>query len=196
MCGGIGKGVCVKSLDRYARLTDEELMQFSRQNPDAFGELYQRYQHEMFAFVRAHLHGNVEAAEDVVSQVFSNAFRARHRYQERTFRGWLYTIARNALKDSYRRSRPFIPIDAFGDIVSREQSVLDQITQREAAEELWASVSRLPPPQDAILELRLAGLTAPQIAERLGMTREAVRSSMYRAFTRLRGQAGTRSLDR
>lgn len=186
----------MKELDRYARLSDEELMQFSRQDPNAFGELYRRYEQEVFAFVRSRLRGDVQAAEDIVSQVFSNAFRARHRYQERAFRGWLYTIARNALKDSYRRARPLIPIDEFGDIVSREHSVLDQITQREAAEELRASIDGLPPPQDAILELRLAGLTAPQIAERLEMTHEAVRSSMYRAFKRLRSQKGARRLDR
>ena len=178
----------MKGLDEYTDLSDEELMLLSGQDADAFGELYYRYRSEIFSFVQSRLRGDVTRAEDLASQVFSNAFRARHRYREGNVRGWLYRIARNAVTDEFRRARPLIPLDGFNELVDREQGILEQLTAREAAEELRRTVATLPPPQDAILDLRMAGLTIPQIADRLGMSQEAARSSMYRAFKKLRGQ--------
>lgn len=163
-------------------------MILSGQDVDAFGEVYHRYMPEITTFVRSRLQGDVNHAEDVVSQIFSNAFRARHRYREGSVRGWLYRIARNAVTDEFRRARPLIPLDDFNELVDREQGILEQLTAREAAEELRRTVATLPPPQDEILNLRMTGLTILQIAARLGISQEAARSSMYRAFKKLRGQ--------
>lgn len=180
----------MRGLDRYTYLSDEELMILSGEDADAFGELYHRYQSEISSFVRSRLRGDAARAEDVVAQIFSNAFRSRHRYREGNVRGWLYQIARNAVTDEFRRVRPLIPLDDFNELVDREQGILEQMTAREAAEELRRAVAALPPPQDEILNLRMAGLTIPQIAKRLGISREAARSSMYRAFRKLRGELG------
>lgn len=160
------------------------------EDADAFGELYYRYKPEIVSFIRSRFRGDVTRAEDVVAQIFSNAFRSRHRYREGNVRGWLYQIARNAVTDEFRRVRPLIPLDDFNELVDREQGILEQMTAREAAEELRRAVAALPPPQDEILNLRMAGLTIPQIAKRLGISREAARSSMYRAFRKLRGELG------
>lgn len=178
----------MKGLDEYTRLSDEDLMILSGRDADAFGELYHRYEPEISLFIRSRLRSDATHAEDVVSQVFSNAFRARHRYREGSVRGWLYQIARNAVTDEFRRSRPVIPLDAFNELVDREQGILEQMTAHEAADEIRRTVAALPPPQDEILNLRMAGLTVPQIAKHLGISREAARSSMYRAFKRLRGE--------
>lgn len=182
------KGRCVRGLEPYAGLPDEELMSLSGQDADAFGEIYRRFKPELTAFVRSRLRGDEMRAEDVVSQIFSNAFRSRRRYREGNVRGWLYQITRNAVTDEFRRARPVIPIEDFNDLVDREQGTLEQMTAREAAEELRRMVATLPPPQDEILNLRMAGLTVPQIAKRLGISQEAARSSMYRAFRKLRGE--------
>jgi RNA polymerase sigma factor (sigma-70 family) len=45
---------------------------------------------------------------------------------------------------------------------------------------------QLSPDQRHIVDLRLAGLTGPEIAEVLGMSESAVKSSQFRAYSRLR----------
>lgn len=48
------------------------------------------------------------------------------------------------------------------------------------------SAAPLPPEQREIVELRLAGLTGPEIARTLGKSHGAVKVAQFRAFTRLR----------
>jgi DNA-directed RNA polymerase specialized sigma24 family protein len=49
-----------------------------------------------------------------------------------------------------------------------------------------ALLAQLPPDQRQILELRLAGLTGPEIAAALGRSLGAVKIAQVRAFARLR----------
>src|SRR5579875_2617134 len=69
----------------------------------AFEELYSRYRDRIHAFIlsRVRDHGR---AEDLGQEVFISALRQlRASDNEITFKPWLYTIARNACIDEYRR---------------------------------------------------------------------------------------------
>jgi len=70
----------------------------------AFEELYSRYRQRIFAFIlsRVHDHGR---AEDIAQEVFMSALRQlRTTDQEIVLQPWLYTIAKNACIDEFRRS--------------------------------------------------------------------------------------------
>ena len=63
--------------------------------PGAFEELVEQYQHRLVA-VMHHLVGNAEEAEDLAQEVFLRVYRARKKYRPRSkFSTWLFTIANN-----------------------------------------------------------------------------------------------------
>src|SRR3954453_18250959 len=81
--------------------------------PGAFEELVERYQHRLVA-VMHHLVGNAEEAEDLAQEVFLRVYRIRKKYRPKAkFSTWLFTIANNlalnCLRD--RQRRPVLPLE-------------------------------------------------------------------------------------
>jgi RNA polymerase sigma-70 factor (ECF subfamily) len=60
----------------------------------------------------------------------------------------------------------------------------------EAARTIRALLATLTPEQRQVLELRLAGLTGPEIAAALGRSLSSVKIAQVRAFARLRTELG------
>ena len=88
-------------------LSDEvALVRAAREEPSAFGTLYDRYLGRIYAYLRARSSNDEEAA-DLTQQVFLQALDALPRYREGRvpFAAWLFRIARNAAIDSHRRRR-------------------------------------------------------------------------------------------
>jgi RNA polymerase sigma-70 factor (ECF subfamily) len=74
-------------------------------NPDAYGELYERYSTLIFRFLYAHS-GNRLDAEDLTEDVFLRVWRSLPAYRERgiPFKAYLFRVARHALIDHYRKA--------------------------------------------------------------------------------------------
>ena len=171
---------------RQADLSDEDLVRRAQRDPDEFGELYARYAGPIEAFILPRVDRNEAVAQDLTSQVFSRAFSALPSFQPGLFRAWLYSIARNAVIDHYRRQRVAVPIEVAADIAADEPGLDDQAVAADARRRLHAALARLVPTQRRIVELRLHGLTGSEIAERLQLHPDAVKSAQYRAFAKLR----------
>ena len=62
----------------------------------------------------------------------------------------------------------------------------DLALRGETRRSVQALLARLPTEQRRVVELRLAGLTGPEIARVLGRRPEAVKSMQFRAYARLR----------
>ena len=79
------------------------MSQFRDGDRQAFHELFERYKDRLFRFVYgAYLHQRSEA-EDCVQDVFMRVIQNAKAFQpSRTFRPWLYTIARNAALNMVR----------------------------------------------------------------------------------------------
>jgi len=168
-------------------LPDDELVLRARQGETrAFDALYARYAREITAFVRSQMSSTPDAAEDVTSEIFTKVYRFLDRYQNGSFRGWLYQIARNAITDSYRRQRPVTPLAEDLQLESRGPTLDEQAIATEARERLEAALLTLAPTPRRILELRLKGYGLAEICAELGMELSAVKSAQHRAFRRLR----------
>lgn len=175
-----------------AGLADDDLVRIARNGgvpvlsrEIAFDTLYRRYAGELEGFIAARVM-DADLAADLTSQVFTKAFAALPRYEAGSFRGWLYAIARNAITDAWRRQRPTAPLERASLMPAPEDGPEAQAIRAEATRRLHMALSELSPDQQRIVRLRLDGLTGPEIARRLGMHPDAVKSAQYRAFTRLR----------
>ena len=77
----------------------------------AFGDLYDRYQPQIYRFAFLKM-GRREDAEDGTHQVFMKAFQRISGYADRghPFSSWLYEIARNQIVDHFRAAREEISL--------------------------------------------------------------------------------------
>src|SRR5438093_10952840 len=93
--------------------SDEKLMQRTgRGDLTAFGELFDRHQPSVYAFLARFL-GNATLAEDVVQEVFLRVWRYRHSFDPaHRFGPWVYGIARRtALTEAGRAYRDELSLD-------------------------------------------------------------------------------------
>ncbi len=177
--------------------SDQRLVAAVRAGDDrAFEALYQRYQRRIHAYVLGMVkdHGR---AEDVTQEVFVSALR-RMRSTDRpiAFKPWVYEIAKNACIDAFRRSRRAeeVSYDAEEGLAPSDHSRLAApgpspeaaVSAKHDLETLCGAFGGLSASHHRILVLReLEGLTYEQIGERMGMTRPAVESTLFRARRRL-----------
>jgi RNA polymerase sigma factor (sigma-70 family) len=177
--------------------SDERLVAAVRHGDDrAFEALYSRYQRRIHAYVLGMVkdHGR---AEDVTQEVFVSALR-RIRATERpiAFKPWVYEIAKNACIDAFRRSKRAeeISYDAEEGLAPADHSRLASpgpspeaaVAAKHELETLCGAFGGLSESHHQILVLReLEGLTYDQIGARMGMTRPAVESTLFRARRRL-----------
>jgi len=174
----------------WQELPDEDLVRLAKDDPAAFGALYQRYLPEITGFIRARSGGNSAVADDLASIVFTKALTALPRYTSGPFRAWLYRIARNTLIDEYRKHRPHTSIDHANEVEDAGSGPQDHAIAADAARRLHEAIGTLKPDQQAILQLRLHGWSIAEIAAHLDMTENAVKSAQYRAFVTLRQHPG------
>lgn len=169
-------------------LDDEAMVMLAQEAPEQFGELYRRYAPEIQRFVRSRVSDPL-LAEDITSKVFTKAMLALPKYTDGPFRAWIYRITRNTIIDEYRRKRPITGID---EIPIRDSAPLpdDVVASADAAARLHAALDLLKPQQREIVRLRLHGLPIAEIANRLQMSEDAVKSAQRRAFQTLRTAPG------
>lgn len=177
--------------------SDQRLVAAVRRGDDrAFEALYQRYCRRIHAYVLGMVkdHGR---AEDVTQEVFVSALR-RMRATERpiAFKPWIYEIAKNACIDQFRRSKRTeeVSMDAgdalapsdYGRLVSAEPVPDAALEVKQELNDLCGAFGSLSEAHHEILVLReLEGLSYREIGERMGLSRPAVESTLFRARRRL-----------
>jgi RNA polymerase sigma factor (sigma-70 family) len=176
--------------------TDHQLVSMVRAGDDrAFEELYDRYRRRITAYVYGMVsdHGR---AEDVTQEVFVSALR-RMRETERpiAFRPWIYEIAKNACIDAFRRrgrsEEVSIQDDGLGGgeelrLVSSTPAPDVVVEAKQRLDHLCGAFGGLSDVHHQILVLReLEGLSYREIGERMGLSRPAVESTLFRARRRL-----------
>jgi RNA polymerase sigma-70 factor (ECF subfamily) len=166
---------------------DARLVALAKADLRAFAPLYARYFDPVYRYCYRWL-GHPEAAADATAQVFTKVLAALPGYREDapSFRSWLFAIAHNVITDDLRARRPIATMAAAADVAANGQSPEEVVLTQEAGCMVRTLLAQLPPDQRQILELRLAGLTGPEIAAALGRSLCAVKIAQVRAFARLR----------
>jgi len=163
----------------------------AKTSPLAFAPLYRCYFDPIYRYCYRRL-GHHEAAEDATSQIFAKALAALPGYREEapSFRSWLFAIAHNVLIDESRMRRPTEPLDSTSGLPAQGPSTEEHVLSSEAGRTIRALLAQLSPDQREVLELRLAGLTGPEIAATVGRSLGSVKIAQVRAFARMRTALG------
>jgi RNA polymerase sigma factor (sigma-70 family) len=177
--------------------TDEHLVCLARTGSSAaFDALFRRYHVRIVAYVRRIVsdHGG---ADDIVQDVFISAFRnLLSSDREIAFKPWVYEIAKNACIDQLRRARRASEVSIHserfrdrdeGRLAAAVRSTHAEVSRREKLETLKMAFNELPQRQHDVLVMReLEGLSYDKIGSRIGLSRSAVESMLFRARRRLK----------
>lgn len=171
---------------------DALLVSRALQDREAFSALYLRYVTELSRFCLLRLRDE-DAARDATQQTFAQALAGLPRYRETgQFRAWLYTIARHVLANQARQHATFA-LDTMVDAADPGLTPEERATATLERDTLLAAVSRLPDDQRTAVELRLSGLTGPEVAAAMGRSHDAVKKLQLRALERLRADLVNRT---
>lgn len=176
------------TLDHMARLPrDAELLgERGDLAVDAFRSFYERH----LGAIRGYALGRVgpEAAEDIVSETFSEAWSSRSSFDVRAASGrpWLYGIATNVVARHRAREERWLEANRVA-MSGADGAPSGAVTAYALDPELVYAIGELGPGlRDVFLLTALADLTVVETARALGITAVAARVRLHRARTQLR----------
>jgi RNA polymerase sigma-70 factor (ECF subfamily) len=153
----------------------------------AFGDLYGRYASLILRYLYARVRDQ-EGAQDLTQEVFVRVIKGIGSFEyrgEKSFLGWLYTIANNVLIGQARRKRAIsTPLDENMELVDPHgQDEVLSIYDRVA---LQQAISQLTQDQQQVLTLKFfADMTNNEIAATIGRSEGAVKALQHRALQSL-----------
>jgi len=134
------------------------LIEKTKNNRDAFSELYDLYFHKIFRYVSWRM-GNRSDTEDLVADIFVKTLNKIDSFKRRkgaTFSSWIFRIAHNALCDYYRTKdkRDYINIDDLPEIEDDEILPDEDLNRRELFKKLYQMIQELPERQEEVIIMR------------------------------------------
>ena len=156
-------------------------------DPVALDQLLARHRKTVFRY-GLRVCRSTEDAEDAVQETLWPATRFIRTFpRSAALTTWLFTIVRNKRHRLLRDAHPHEDLaDLFPEMTERS-SVEEQVAAREIQRILANALSRLEPGHREVILLRdVEGFTAPEAADRLGLTVQALKSRLHRARAQLR----------
>lgn len=150
---------------------------------------YREYLPRVYNFLLYRV-GDESLVEDLTSVVFEKAWRGRERYRRdlSAFSTWLFTIARNAASDHFRRKDREVPLEAvrgYAAPVSLEETV----QHRQEAARLNSLLARLPERERELVAFKYgAGLNNREIARLTRLSESNVGTILNRVVEKLRSE--------
>lgn len=159
-----------------------------KNDKSAFEVFFKRYYGPLVNYIRTHTH-DLQLAEDIVQQVFTNLWSDRHNIKiETSAKGYLYTVSYRAYIDYYRKAKQKKIF--FGEL--KEKTLRNSISEdneltNERVKRLKAIIETLPPRCKEILLLnKMTGLKYKEISEQLNISKKTVEAQMRVAYIKIR----------
>lgn len=153
---------------------------------ESFDAIYTATVNEVFRYLRSQC-GNETIAEDLAANVFLKAWKsaAAYRAGSRSYRRWLFAIARNELVDYWRQARHSIPFEGF-DIADETSSGAFDASGVERGLVLRALLALTPEQREVVVLRYFSELSHAEIGRVLGKREGAVRAQLLRALRQMR----------
>jgi len=167
--------------------TDAQLLSAAASDAHAFRELYERYAARIHGFHLGRTRDQ-EAALDLTAETFAQAWFSRSRFRDRangSAAPWLFTIARNVLVTSVRRSR--LERSARERLGVRAEDTVDPAPDAVWLEGLEEALAELSESELEAVQLRIvAELSYEELGRRTGTTAGTARVRVHRGLATLR----------
>lgn len=185
--------------ERHSGRASDEALLVVTDDPEAFGEFYDRYERAVFVFM-ARRTRNAETAADLTAETFAAALASRASFNLSSDAAsdgapavaWLFGIARNVLAMSYRRNRvanearsrlrmqqvplPDQTVDALQELIDQEHGL-----------EALMHLDELPSAHAAAIRAHILNDSSyTEIAASLGTSEATVRQHVSRGLAALR----------
>lgn len=168
---------------------DNEIMMRVREGEVAqLGFLFERHQTMLYNYFLRQS-GNREASQDMVQEVFLRILRYRHTFRgESKFTVWMYSIARNAYADHYRKRKKETLLDTDTvEAVSADPLPHETLEQSQEVALLRRALDQLSPDKREVLLLsRFQNLKYEEIGEILQCPVGTIKARVHWALKDLR----------
>lgn len=129
--------------------------------------------------------GHAQDCEDVLQEVFIEAFRYFESGKVRNPKAFLYRLVTFRSLDTLRRRKVHSELDA-SQIIDKAMNPLDQVVEKDEDNRLRTIVAGLPSRQAAVFCLTyFEGLSADEIASTLEISTNAVGMALFKARAKL-----------
>lgn len=163
-----------------------------------FAEEVEPHESELRAYLRSRFSTHLDV-DDLVQETYARLLQAREQKPLRSARAYLFTTARNAVFDLFRR-RKVAAIDGTADleflpVVDDRPNVAEAVCRDQELQLLAEAIQALPERCRRVVTLRkLHGLSHREIAEKLGIAENTVNAQVAIGVLRLRDYLRARGL--
>ncbi len=162
---------------------------------DGLAVLFEKYHGPLLGFFRK-LGGQSQVSDDLAQETFWRILKYRKSYDpRRSFRAWMYQIARNVMNDHGRKAAKAGRIfdDRLGEeakgLARSECDVGGEVERSDRAELLRTALARLPMEKREVIVLcRFEELPQAEIAQMLGCSVGALKVRLFRALKDLKNE--------
>lgn len=156
--------------------------------PGKLGDWFRDWEKPLRRFLARRRAGNSADIDDIAQEVFLRVLRYDRAELVEHPQAYLHKVAANVTAEwSLRASRRLPHDSAWVDELVDEALPEEQLERDGVERQMQAAVEQLPPRAREILRLHFGeGLTHPQVAAALGVTRKIVKRDMERAYAALR----------
>jgi RNA polymerase sigma-70 factor (ECF subfamily) len=170
--------------------TQELLARLKNGDMLAFDQVYELYSHKLFSFVFKILKNEAEA-DDIVQEVFVKIWESRWSLVDfKLLNSYIFTIAYNHSIDHIRKrisNNKYLEHLKNSAVVNFTPTIISQIEFNELHNQVEKLIANLPERQKQVYLLhREEGLTYPEIAEKMGISKNTVENHMVKALKYLR----------
>lgn len=183
------------------RQRDRELVDAAlADRPGAFARLVREHQGLCWHIIQRMVR-NPEDARELCQDTFLRVHQSLHQYRyESALKSWIGRIAWNiALRHLQRKRIPLVDNGGEDDEINLLEQASDGFdleaawADQQTAQHLHAAIDQLSPLQRSLLTLyHLEEMSIPEIARMTGLATGTIKSHLFRARLRLRGELETR----
>lgn len=178
-------------MKEYGTASDEKLMSLLADgDTGAFNGLYDRYGRRLLYFICRMLNGDEEQAQDILQEVFLTLVEKRNSFRQgNRFSAWIYTIARNKIKNIYRfhAGKTFQTLDA--ELFFNEADATEwRVDAEKFKQGLNKELSALGEEERSAFWLRFQeGFSVREISDILGCPEGTVHSRLHNIIKKVSG---------
>jgi RNA polymerase sigma-70 factor (ECF subfamily) len=173
---------------------EKELIKKAQRDPEAFGELYDKYYSQIFGYILKRV-ADIEVAKDICSETFLKALKNlwKFKWKNISISSWLYKIANNEIATYFRKKKKTISLEKVPEPAFSENPLSETIKAQEELKkykdflEVQKAISKLEVKYQEVIVLRFfEKKKIKEIAEILEKKEGTIKSLLYRGLKKLK----------